>query len=88
MLQAVNHEDAWIFVHEVVVSFIINKGGTKENYVVKQPPEGASQLVYQVLRFPWICWPHDEGVEGQLSWVHLYVYTYDFCLCLSSLYSF
>ena len=52
MLQAVNDEDARVFINEVVVSFIINKGGTKENDVVKQPPERALQLVYKVLRFP------------------------------------
>ena len=49
MLLADNHKDIWVFVHEVVISCILNKGGAEENDVVKLPPEGAPQLVYKVL---------------------------------------
>ena len=45
MLQADNHEDAWIFVHEAVVGGILSKGGAKQHNVVKLPPEGATQFV-------------------------------------------
>ena len=40
-----HHEDARLFINEAVVSFILDKRGTEENYVVKLSPEGASQLV-------------------------------------------
>ena len=52
MLHADNHKDVWIFVHEVVISCILNKGGTEENDVVKLPPEGTPQLIYKVLCLP------------------------------------
>ena len=52
MLLADNHKDVWVFVHEVVISCILNKGGAEENDVVKLPPEWASQLVYKVLCLP------------------------------------
>ena len=49
---ACRHKDAWILIHEAVISFILNKGGAEENNEVKLPPEGASELVYKVLRLP------------------------------------
>ena len=42
MLQADNHEDAWVFVHKAVVGGILNKGRAKEHNVVKLPPERAT----------------------------------------------
>ena len=55
MLLADNHKDVWVFVHEEVISCILNKGGAEENDVVKLPPEGTTKLVYKVLRLPRIC---------------------------------
>ena len=52
MLHADNLKDARVFVHEAVVSGILNKGGAEENDVVKLPPEEASQLVYKILCLP------------------------------------
>ena len=52
MLQADNHKDVWIFVHEVVVGGVLNKGGTEENDVVKLPLEGTTNLVYKILCLP------------------------------------
>ena len=74
MLLADNHKDVWVFVYEEVISCILNKGGAEENDVVKLPPEGASKLVYKVLCLPRIRRPHDEGIERQLSWVHIVLY--------------
>ena len=46
MLQADNHKDARVFIHEAVVGFVfLTKGGAKEHNVVKASPEGATQLV-------------------------------------------
>ena len=41
MLQADNHKDAWVFIHEAVVSGILQRWA-KEHNVVKLPPEGAT----------------------------------------------
>ena len=51
MLLADNHKDVWVFVHEVVIGCILNKGGAEENDVVKLPPERATKLVYRLLCF-------------------------------------
>ena len=42
MLQADNHKDARIIIYEAVVSFILNKGWTEENDVVKLSSERAT----------------------------------------------
>ena len=57
MLQADNHKDVRVLIHEAVVSGILNKGGAKEHNVVKASPEGATQLVQQILRFARVGWP-------------------------------
>ena len=45
MLQANNQKDVRVFIHEAVVSGILNKGRAKEHSVVKASPEGAAQLI-------------------------------------------
>ena len=42
MLQADNHKDARVFIHEAVVGGILNKGGAKQHNVVKLPPKRAT----------------------------------------------
>ena len=73
MLQAGNYKDVRIAVHEALVCLVLDKGGAEEHDVVKLAPEGAPQLVQKVLCFTRIRRPHDQGVEGQLSGVHLYL---------------
>ena len=41
MLLADNHKDVWVFVHEAVISFVLNECWAEENDVVKLPSEGA-----------------------------------------------
>ena len=77
MLQAHDHIDVWIAVHEALVCLVLNKGGSEEHDVVKHAPEGASQLVQKILCLTGIGGPHNQGVEGQFSWVHL-SYTFVF----------
>ena len=45
MLQAHDHKDVRIAIHEAFVSFIFNEGGAEKHNVVKLSFEGASQLV-------------------------------------------
>ena len=73
MLQAGNYPDVRVAVHEALVCLVLDKGGAEEHDVVKLASEGAPQLVYKVLCLTGIGGPHDQGVEGQLSWVHLYL---------------
>ena len=73
MLQAHNHKDVRIAVHEALVCLVLDKGGAEEHDVVKLASEGAPQLVYKILCLTGIVGPHDQGVEGQISWVHLYL---------------
>ena len=72
VLQAHDHKDVRIAVHEALVCLVLNEGGTEEHDVVKLAPEGASQLVQKILCLTGIGGPHDQGVEWQFSWVHLY----------------
>ena len=51
MLQAGNDEDVRVSIHEAVISGIFNKGWAKEHDIAKPSPEGATQLVQQILRF-------------------------------------
>ena len=76
MLQAHAHIDVRVAVHEALIGPILDKGGAEEHDVVKLASEGAPQLVQKVLCLTGIGGPHDQGVEGQLSWVHLYL-----CVC-------
>ena len=64
MLQAHDHKDVRIAVHETFVCLILDKCGTEEHDVVKRAPEGASQLVQKILCLTGIGGPHDQGVEG------------------------
>ena len=74
MLQAGNHENVRIAVHEALVGRVLDKSGTEEHDVVKAPAEGAPQLVQKILCLARVGRPHDQGVEGQPSWVHLYLW--------------
>ena len=68
MLQADNHEYAWVFVQEAVVGSILDKGGAEENDVVilTNDAVGLEDIVSSLNLLA-----HDEGIEGQLFWVHL-----------------
>ena len=70
MLQAHDHKDVQIAIHEALVCLVLNEGGAEENDVVKLAPEGSPQLVQKILCFTGIGGPHDQGVEWQLSGVH------------------
>ena len=45
MLQAGNHENVRIAVHEALVGRVLDKSGAEEHDVVKAPPKGAPQQV-------------------------------------------
>ena len=70
MLQAGNYPDVRVAVHEALVGLVLDKGGAEEHNVVKLALEGAPQLVQKILCLTGIGGPHDQGVEGQFSWVH------------------
>ena len=70
VLQAHDHKDVWIAVHEAFVCFVLNEGRAEEHNVVKLALEGSPQLVQKILCFTGIGGPHNQGVEGQFSWVH------------------
>ena len=82
MLQAHDHIDVRVAVHEALVGLVLDKGGAEEHDVVKLASEGAPQLVYKVLCLTGIGGPHDQGVEGQLSWVHPSLYYGVLCVWL------
>ena len=70
VLQAHDHKDVRIAVHEALVGLVLDKCGAEEHDVVKLAPEGPPQLIQKILCLTGIGGPHDQGVEGQLSWVH------------------
>ena len=70
VLQAHDHKDVRIAIHEALVCLVFNEGRTEEHDVVKLAPEGAPQLVQKILCLTGIGGTHNQGVEGQLSWVH------------------
>ena len=70
VLQAGNYPDVRVAVHEALVGLVLDKGGAEEHNVVKLALEGAPQLVQKILCLTGIGGPHDQGVEGQFSWVH------------------
>ena len=72
MLQAHDHIDVRVAVHEALVCPIVNECGADEHDVVKLASEWSPQLVQKILCLTGIGGPYDQGVEGQLSWVHLY----------------
>ena len=59
MLQAHDHKDVRVAIHETLVCLILNEGGAEEHNVVKLAPEGAPQLVQKILGFTGIGGPHD-----------------------------
>ena len=71
MLRAGNHKDVRIAVHEALIGLVLDKSGDEEQYVVKLASEWATQQVQKILCLTGIGWPHDQGIEGQLSWVHI-----------------
>ena len=70
VLQAHDHKDVRNAIHEAPVCLVLNKGGAEEHNVVKLALEGSPQLVQKILCLTGIGGPHDQGVEGQFSWVH------------------
>ena len=70
VLQAHDHKDVRVAVHEALVGLVLNKGGAEEHDVVKLAPEGAPQLVQKILCFTGIGGPYNKGVEGKFSRVH------------------
>ena len=79
MLQAGNHENVRIAAHEALVGRVLDKSGAEEHDVVKPPPKGAPQQGQKILCLPGIRGPHDQGVEGQLSGVYLYLRLHPLC---------
>ena len=69
-----------VAVHEALVGLVLYKCGAEEHNVVKLASEGAPQLVKKILCLTGIGGPHDQGVEGQFSWVHLYLCVADHVL--------
>ena len=45
VLQAHDHKDVWIAVHEALVCLVLDKCGAEEHNVVKLAPKGSPQLV-------------------------------------------
>ena len=70
MLQAHDHKDVRIAIHEAFVGLVLDKGGAEEHNVVKLALKGSPQLVKKILCFTGIGGPHNQGVEGKFSWVH------------------
>ena len=64
VLQAHDHKDVRIAVHEALVGLVLDKCGAEEHNVVKLASEGAPQLVQKILCLTRIGGPHDQGVEG------------------------
>ena len=59
MLQAHDHINVWIAVHEALVCLVLDKSGAEEHNVVKLALEGAPQLVQKILCLTGIGRPHD-----------------------------
>ena len=70
VLLAHDHIDVRVAIHEALVGLVLDKCGAEEHDVVKLASEGAPQLVQKILCLTGIGGPHDQGIEGQLSWVH------------------
>ena len=70
VLQANDHIDVRIAIHEALVGFVLDKGVAEEHNVVKLALEWSPQLVQKILSLTGIGGPHDQGIEWQLSWVH------------------
>ena len=72
VLQAHDHINVRVAVHETLVGLVLDKCGAEEHNVVKLALEGAPQLVQKILCLTGIGGAHNQGVEGQFSWVHSY----------------
>ena len=59
MLQAHDHTDVRVAVHEALVGLVLDKCGAEEHDVVKLVSEGAPQLVYKILCLTGIGGSHD-----------------------------
>ena len=59
VLQAHDHINVWIAVHEALVGLVLDKSGAEEHDVVKLASEGAPQLVQKILCLTGIGGPHD-----------------------------
>ena len=59
VLQAHDHKDVWIAIHEALVCLVLNEGGAEEHNVVKLSLEGSPQLVQKILCFTGIGGPND-----------------------------
>ena len=59
MLQAHDHKDVRVAVHEALVGLVLDKSGAEEHDVIKLAPEGAPQLVQKILCLTGIGGPHD-----------------------------
>ena len=59
MLQAHDHINVRIAVHEALVCLVLDKSGAEEHDVIKLASEGAPQLVQKVLCLTGIGGPHD-----------------------------
>ena len=59
MLQAHDHKDVRVAVHEALVCLVLDKGGAEEHDVVKLAFERAPQLVQKILCLTGIGGPHD-----------------------------
>ena len=59
MLQAHDHKDVRIAIHEALVGLVLDKGRAEEHNVVKLALEGAPQLVQKILCLTGIGGPHD-----------------------------
>ena len=70
MLIAHYHINVRVAVHEAFVCLVLDKSWAEEHNVVKLALEGAPQLVKKILCLTGIGGPHNQGVEGQFSWVH------------------
>ena len=59
VLQAHDHKDVWIAIHEALVCLVLNEGGAEEHNVVKLASEGSPQLVQKILCLTGIGGSHD-----------------------------
>ena len=59
VLQAHDHKDVRIAIHEALVCLVLNEGGAEEHNIVKLALEGSPQLVQKILCLTGIGGPHD-----------------------------
>ena len=64
MLQAHDHIDVRVAVHEALVGLVLDKGGAEEHNVVKLASEGAPQLVRRYCVLPELVGPTISALNG------------------------